>query len=256
MLAGRLFAVGDRPHCFWFPPAVRFRMLGMRVNIYLSRYGRSLRCKKIVREEGRAGLRNAASLWSLSAAQLRDHLSSVEPTPGGGSACIIAATLGAASVHKGIIVSLKRSATDPTRHQALLKLSSEVLVLIATLSELADADSVAFQDYLETSALPNTTENERAARKEARESSLVHATQIPLTAAVEMTRGLELAEAAADLVDAHVRSEVLSGSVLLRASIKSVLIGVDANLPGISDVVLREALRGRREELERSSNLR
>ena len=200
-------------------------------------------------------MKDAVSLWSLSAAQLRDHLSSVAPTPGGGSACIVAATLGAASVHKGIIVSLKRSSADPARHQALLRLSSQVLALIVTLSELADADSTAFQHYLETSALPSATEDEKTARKKARESSLLHATRVPLAAAVEMSGAVALAKAAAPLVDAHVRSEVLSGSVLLRASIKSVLIGVDANLPGILDVALRESLRRQREKLEDSSEL-
>jgi formiminotetrahydrofolate cyclodeaminase len=65
-----------------------------------------------------------------------------------------------------------------------------------------------------------------------------------------MARGLEFAEAAASLVDIHVRSEVLAGRVLLRASIESVLLNVDANLPGISDETTRNALKLRRNALE------
>jgi formiminotetrahydrofolate cyclodeaminase len=38
--------------------------------------------------------------------------------------------------------------------------------------------------------------------------------------------------------------------VLLRASIKSVLLSVDANLPGVSDAALRDALTLQRNELE------
>ena len=78
----------------------------------------------------------------------------------------------------------------------------------------------------------------------------MRATRIPLEAAVEISRGLEFAERAARLVDEHVRSEVLAGGILLRASIKSVLLSVDANLPGISDAVVRDALRAQRNELE------
>jgi formiminotetrahydrofolate cyclodeaminase len=52
-----------------------------------------------------------------------------------------------------------------------------------------------------------------------------------------------------------VRSEVLTGTVLLRASIKSVLFSVDANLSGISDAVLRDALKLQRDELERAFTL-
>jgi formiminotetrahydrofolate cyclodeaminase len=70
-----------------------------------------------------------------------------------------------------------------------------------------------------------------------------------------MDRGLELVEAAEKLVDPHVRSDVLAGGFLLRASIKSVLLSVDANLSGISDVALRNALRQQRNELGPESKL-
>lgn len=99
------------------------------------------------------------------------------------------------------------------------------------------------------------TEAEKAIRKVAKEAGLVRATQVPLKAAAEMGRGLEYAEVAAGLVDVHVRSEVLAGGVLLRASIRSVLFSVDANLPGISDASLRAALKQQRDELERSSTV-
>jgi formiminotetrahydrofolate cyclodeaminase len=123
---------------------------------------------------------------------------------------------------------------------------------MVSLSELADADSFAFQEYLKACALPRTTEDERAIRRAAKEDGLLRATQIPLEAAAEMSRGLEFAERAARLVDGHVRSEVLAGGVLLRASIKSVLLSVDANLHGISDAALRDSLKLRRNELERA----
>jgi methenyltetrahydrofolate cyclohydrolase len=191
------------------------------------------------------------SLWMLTAAQLRDQVASIDPTPGGGSVSIVTATLGVASIQKGVAVSLKKSAADFARHHSLLDFSSRAFALMASLSELADADSLAFQSYLETCALPCTTEDEKTFRRAAKEAALVHATQIPLEAAAEMGRGLEFADAAAKLVDAHVRSEVLAGGVLLRASIKSVLLSVDANLSDISDAVLRDALKQQRNELER-----
>jgi len=123
---------------------------------------------------------------------------------------------------------------------------------MVSLSELADADSRAFHCYLEACALPRATEGERSFRRAAREAGLVHATQVPLEAAAEMGRGLDFAEAAARLVEAHVRGEVLAGGVLLRASIESVLLSVDANLSGISDPALRDSFRLRRTELERA----
>jgi methenyltetrahydrofolate cyclohydrolase len=193
---------------------------------------------------------NSASLWTLTAAQLRDQVASTDPTPGGGSVSMITAALGAASIQKAVTVSLKKSAVDLVRHQSLLDLSYHVSALMASLSELADADSFAFQRYLRACALPRTTENEKTLRRAAREKGLVRATEVPLEAAAEMARGLEFAETATSLVDFHVRSEVLAGGVLLRASIESVLLNVDANLPGISDETIRDALRLRRNKLE------
>jgi methenyltetrahydrofolate cyclohydrolase len=191
-----------------------------------------------------------ASLWTLTAAQLRDRVASTDPTPGGGSVSIVTAVLGLASIQKGIAVSLKKSAADFARHQSLLDFSSKASALMASLSELADADSRAFQRYLEACAMPRATEAETVARKTAREAGLLRATQIPLEAAAEMGRGLAFAEAVATLVDAHVHSEVLAGGVLLRASIKSVLFSVDANLSGIADTTLRDALKQQRDALE------
>jgi formiminotetrahydrofolate cyclodeaminase len=189
------------------------------------------------------------SLWSLTASQLRDRVASTDPTPGGGSVSIVAATLGVASIQKGIAVSLKKSAADPARHQSLLDIGSNASALMVSLSELADADSRVFESYLEACALPRSTSEEKATRTTAREASLLRATQIPLEAAAEMSRGVEFANAAASLVDVHVRSEVLAGGVLLRASIKSVLLSVDANLSGIADAATREALKQQREAL-------
>jgi formiminotetrahydrofolate cyclodeaminase len=201
-------------------------------------------------------LSNAStSLWTLTAAQLRDQVASTDPTPGGGSVSIVAATLGLASILKGITVSLKKSAADFARHKRLLDLSSSAAALMASLSEFADADSLVFQSYLRACALPRTTEDEKAFRRAAKEDRLVRATRIPLEAATEMARGLEFAEAAARLVDSHVRSEVLAGGVLLRASIKSVLLSVDANLSGISDIAIHNALKRQRDELERAAVL-
>jgi methenyltetrahydrofolate cyclohydrolase len=195
------------------------------------------------------------SLWTLTAAQLRDHVASTAPTPGGGSVSIVAATLGVASIQKGVTVSLKNSAGNLPRRQVLLDLSSRASALIASLSELADADSLAFESYLKACALPRTTEDEKAFRRAAKEEELVRATRIPLEAATEMARGLEFAEAATRLVDPHVRSEVLTGGVLLRASIKSVLLSVDANLSGIADIAVRNALKLERDKLELAAGL-
>jgi formiminotetrahydrofolate cyclodeaminase len=189
----------------------------------------------------------------LTVEQLRDRIGSIEPTPGGGSASIVAGTLGVASIHKGVVVSLKKLAANSARYSSLSDLSSKTSALMSVLSELADVDSRAFQSYLEASALPRTTESEKLVRQDARQTALVRATRVPLEAAIAMGRGMKFAEEGVGLVDAHVRSEVLTGVILLRASIRSVLLNVDANLSGISDASLRDVLKQQRDKLERDA---
>jgi formiminotetrahydrofolate cyclodeaminase len=190
------------------------------------------------------------SLWNLTTAQLRDQVASLKPTPGGGSVSTITATLGLALVHKGVNVSLKRSASDPTRHQRLVGLSAKLTSLIDTLSAFADADSAAFESYTQARSLPHTTDIESTTRNLAMQQDLLRSTELPLESATEMIQALTFVEEALELADGHVISDIFSGALLLHASIKAVLLNVDANLGGIADTEKRGILKDRRIELE------
>jgi formiminotetrahydrofolate cyclodeaminase len=82
-----------------------------------------------------------------------------------------------------------------------------------TLSLFADADASAFESCLVARALPRTTEIEIADRTKTMHNSLLRASEVPLEAAQEMARGLELAEAALDLADGHVMRDVVAGNI-------------------------------------------
>lgn len=201
-------------------------------------------------------LRADQSLWDSTTAEVRDQIASISPTPGGGSASIITATLGAALLQKGTAISLKRSASDHTRHQNLLDLGVKIASVIDTLTRLADADSRAFQGYLKSRALPHTTETEKLARKASIQENLAHATQIPLQSAGEMVLALDLAETALKLADGQVLTDIFAGALLLNASITSVLLNVDINLHDISDDEQHKAMKQKRINLEHTATLR
>jgi formiminotetrahydrofolate cyclodeaminase len=193
------------------------------------------------------------SAWASTMAQVRDQTASIHPTPGGGAISIIAATLGLALVHKGASISLKRSNDDPNRQETLAALCAKVSASIASLSSLTDADSRAYQGYMEARSLPRETEAEKSVRKASMEARLLHATRVPLTAAAEMCRALEFAETAIKLSDAHLLSDIFAGALLIRTSIQGVLLSVDANLSGISDVEIHGAIKSERAELDGAS---
>jgi formiminotetrahydrofolate cyclodeaminase len=194
-----------------------------------------------------------ASAWTLTAAQVRDLTASLSPTPGGGSISILTGTLGLALVHKGASISLKRSTEDAARRESLADLCAKVSSAITSLSSLADADSQAYQSYLAARSLPRATDAEMSARQASMEAELLRATQVPLTAATEMNRALEFAEAAVALSEKHLLSDIFAGALLIRAAIQAVLLTVDANVAGISDAGMRETLKKERIELESAS---
>jgi formiminotetrahydrofolate cyclodeaminase len=197
-----------------------------------------------------------SSLWSLTTAQLRDHVASVKPTPGGGSVSIVTATLGLALVHKGVSVSLKRSASDPIRHRKLVDLNAKLTALTNTLSAFADADSSAFESYMQARSLPHATDLEAIARNAAMQTGLLRSTEVPLESAAAMVQGLSVAEEVVELADGYVLSDILSGSLLLHASVNAVLLSADANLDGIADAEQREMMSDLRVDLECEAALR
>jgi methenyltetrahydrofolate cyclohydrolase len=193
------------------------------------------------------------SAWTSTMAQVRDQAASINPTPGGGAISIIAATLGLALAHKGASISLKRCKDDSNRQENLATLCARISASISSLSSLADADSRAYQSYIEARSLPRETEAERSVRKTSMEAGLLHATRVPLTAAAEMRRALEFTDTAIKLSDAHLLSDIFAGALLIRTSVQGVLLSVDANLSGISNVEVHEAVERERSELEDSS---
>lgn len=194
-----------------------------------------------------------ASIWTLNASQVRDLTASLSPTPGGGSISAFTAALGLALVQKGVSISLKRVGDDVVRREALLALSEDLSSTLASLSDLADDDLLAFQSYIEARTLPRTTEEEKVLRDTAMEAAILRATRIPLMSASEICVGLEQAEAAVNLSDFHLLSDVFGGAILMQAAAKAVLLNVVANVSLLSNVDLRADLEKERVELERSS---
>jgi methenyltetrahydrofolate cyclohydrolase len=191
-----------------------------------------------------------SSLWDLNLTQLQQRVSSLDPTPGGGSISVMNAVLGLSLVQKGIRVSLKNAAGNSSSQEELSSLEIRAVSAMEPLKRYVDADTDAFQGYMQASGLPRSTEEERATRKRVMEEALLHATKIPLEAASQMNRCIEIAESAIRLAKQSVLSDIAAGALLIRASIQAVLLNVDSNLAGISDSFMRKELSERRKQLE------
>ncbi len=198
----------------------------------------------------------AASLWELSASQIRELAASLRPTPGGGSISLLTATLGLALVQKGASVSLKRAGEDPARQQALSALCEKIPEAMEAISRLVDTDSQAFQAYLKARGLPRGTDAEQSRRSAAMKECLLQATRVPLASAKEVRAALEDAAAAIDLAELHLLTDIFGGVLLMQAAVRAILLNVDANLLMISDSGTIAALTQERREMEADSDAR
>ena len=192
---------------------------------------------------------DSSSLWEKSLADFQREAASASPAPGGGAVACVSAVMGMSLVLMAAEISLKPSPTrTPEQTARLTELAQLGRALVEKLKVDGDDDMRVFDRFMSAWRLPRGTDQEKELRLGALDAAAVEATFGPLAAAARMGEGLELAAALAPLVKDSIRSDVLAGVDLLRASVHAVLRGVPANLESISDAVLRAKLAASAED--------
>lgn len=192
------------------------------------------------------------SLWRWPLATFRDTLASDSPTPGGGSAAMVSATLGLGLVVMALRITANK-APDRTFLDTLILSGGR---LIAELSAHAEADIAVFDAYMAALKLPKATEDEKAARRTALQEATIAATEIPLNAAQTALEALDLASQAATLATTQIVSDVGAGAATLRGAVEAVLYAVDVNLRGLDDAGRRQVYADSRDRLATAAGQR
>jgi methenyltetrahydrofolate cyclohydrolase len=192
------------------------------------------------------------SVWRWGLAEFRDRLASDAPTPGGGSAAMVAATIGLGLVVMALRVTSRRP--EPPADIAALILSGERLM--AELGRHADADIAVFEAYMEAVRLPRATEAEKAARRRALQDAAVAATEVPLNAAQTTLEAIDLAQRAAHVAHLQIVSDVGAGAAVLHGALNAVLYAVDINLRTITDEATRSDYRRSQAHLAETAGAR
>jgi glutamate formiminotransferase/formiminotetrahydrofolate cyclodeaminase len=179
----------------------------------------------------------------LAASSVRDFVRSVgsrTPAPGGGSASALMAALGAAlGAMVGWMTYGKRKFEEKDAvMRRLLPLLHEAM---EAMIPLVDADAHAFAEYVAAMALPKTTEEQAAARREAMETGLKNAVGVPLAV---LRRGDGCWDAMAEMArhgNIASRSDLEVGAKALEAGLWGAYRNVEINLPEIADEAFRTA---------------
>ena len=164
----------------------------------------------------------AESIWESTLQEFRDQLASRDPVPAGVSVAAVSASLGLSLFIKVLEISRTRKdfQGDGVKIEAQL---ASARAESKKLEHYADADIVAFAEYMTSRRTPNEA------------AALRRAIEIPLAAARAAASGLKLCVDAVGTTPASIAPDLDTAAVLLGSSIRGMLLSVESNALRLSD---------------------
>jgi formiminotetrahydrofolate cyclodeaminase len=174
------------------------------------------------------------------------NLASHAPTPGGGSASAYAGAMGV-SLYIMVLEVARTKAEDAA---PLDKLVTSLLPLRDRLLELVDLDTQAFDAVMKAFKLPKESEEDKTIRRNAIQSAMVHAAEVPLETMGMGLQTLEMGETVVEHGAQTAASDVGVGTLLLTAAIAGAGYNVAINLPSIKDEAVKARLADSKQAIE------
>jgi glutamate formiminotransferase/formiminotetrahydrofolate cyclodeaminase len=166
--------------------------------------------------------------------QFAEALASEQPTPGGGAAAAVAATLAASLTAMVVRLSL-----DRPRYADHADLHAEALAASDAarrrLLDLADEDIRAYATYLAARSMPRETEAEQEARAQATRAAARVATEVPLAIVQACHSQIGLVERLAGRTNQNAASDLEVAALLLEAAARAAAANVTINLGAVGD---------------------
>lgn len=170
-----------------------------------------------------------------------DVLASKEAVPGGGGASALAGAIGIAlgSMVGELTTGKKTYAQYETEISNLIFRSQE---LIREFEALVEEDAKAFLPLSEAYKMPNSTEEEKAARENAIQSGLVAAAEAPLQIAEACLKALRVLDSFSLIGSRLAISDAGTGAAICLAALKGARLNVLINLKSMKDQEKRKEL--------------
>lgn len=173
------------------------------------------------------------ALVSMPVHAFTDEVSRDTPAPGGGSIAALAGSLGAALA--SMVANLAQGGPDAEKDAKLIALAEKAQVLKDRLMVAVDADTNAFNAFMDARRLPDATPEQKAARHEAMQAGLKVAIDVPLDTAKTSFAALELAGEAARLGKVASITDAAVGAQMAYAGVRGGIWNVVINLKDITD---------------------
>lgn len=179
----------------------------------------------------------------LSLQAFSDALASDAPTPGGGSAAAVAASLAA-----GLVCMVTRLSQERPRYAAFTSTHARTLEAAEhgrqRFLELADEDSAAYAALVRARGAAHSTDAERAARDEAVRHAAHEAARVPMLVVRECYALIDHVDRLAGRSNLNAASDLDVAARLLEAAARGAGANVVVNLPAIGDERLSDSMLG------------
>lgn len=184
----------------------------------------------------------ASKLVTMRACDLVDEVSRDTPAPGGGSIAALCGALGAALA--SMVANLTHAKPEyAERADVLLQIAERAQALVGELTAAVDADTDAFDAYLQARRLPQATPEEVLRRNQAMQEGLKLAIAVPLRTAQASLAAMQ----AARLAVAHGNPASLTdgavGAAVAWAGVRGGVWNVQINLAEVTDRAFVDEMR-------------
>jgi len=163
-----------------------------------------------------------------------DEVSRESPAPGGGSIAALAGSLGAALSSMVSNLSIGKRGTEEIEDE-LNSVAEKAQELKDKLVKAIDADTNAFNAYMDAKRLPSKTDEEKKIKAEAIQTGLKQAVIVPLNTAKWSAEVLDLAEKAVEFGNINSVTDAGVGAQIAYSGTKGGIYNVLINLKEIDD---------------------
>ncbi|MCF6270635.1 MAG: glutamate formimidoyltransferase [Melioribacteraceae bacterium] len=182
-----------------------------------------------------------------------DEVSRESPAPGGGSIAALAGALGASLSSMVSNLSANKRGTESI--DGLLNTSAEKAQAVKNfLVKAIDADTDAFNAYMDARRLPQKTDEQKAVRFEAMQNGLKKAVAVPYNTAVESNKAIEISKMVAELGNPNSITDVGVGAQIAYTGVIGGIYNVLINLKDIEDEEFNSKMRKDCDELKLKAN--
>jgi glutamate formiminotransferase/formiminotetrahydrofolate cyclodeaminase len=188
-------------------------------------------------------------LISMTIADFTDEVSRESAAPGGGSIAALAGSLGAAlsSMVSNLSANIRGSeAIDDILNETAEKAQT----LKFSLLKAVDADTNAFNAYMDARRLPNKTSEQKKIRLKAEQEGLKLAVKVPYSTAVNSSAAIEIAETVVKYGNPNSITDIGVGAQMAYSGVKGGIYNVLINLKDIEDQYFVKDMRQKCADLD------